>query len=309
MDIEERLAAAAGAVREQELLTGRVADLGERIAAAEETVHQRATDLVEEDLDVRRLEGVSFSRVVAAIRRSRDSDLDRERAEREVASYRLDEACAALDDLQRDRAAVTARLDTLAGVRAEWAAALAAKEGQLTGPAAAELAAIAAERGRLTHDRTEIAEALRAAAAAGDALARAADSLASASAWSSYDTFFGGKGLSSMVKQDHMADAQRHAAAAQARLVTLAAELDDVPGARHISAELHLDGLTSFADIFFDNIFTDWAIDGRIQRARAQTDAAQREVAAVVVRLNRRSELAHARLTELGHRRVALLAG
>ncbi|MDQ1646812.1 MAG: hypothetical protein QOJ50_2996, partial [Cryptosporangiaceae bacterium] len=308
MDIEERLAAAAGAVREVELLTGRLAELGKRIAAAEEIVNQRATDLVEEDRDVRRLDGVSFSRIVAAVRRSRDSDLERERAERDIASYRLDEACDALADLERDRDAVTARLDGLAGARAEWRAALAAKESQLTGPAAAELADIAAERGRITRDRTEIAEALRAAAAAEDALARADASLASAGGWSTYDTFLGGEGLSSMVKQDHMADAQRHAAAAQARLVTLAAELGDVPGAGRITAELNLDGLTSFADIFFDNIFTDLAIDGRIRRAREQTDAVRREVAAVVARLRSRSAQGDTRLTELGRRRVALLA-
>jgi hypothetical protein len=113
--------------------------------------------------------------------------------------------------------------------------------------------------------------------------------------------------LSSTVKQDHMADAQRHAAAAQARLVTLAAELADVPGAGLITAELHLDGLTSFADIFFDNIFTDLAIDGRIRRASEQTDAVRREVAAVVDRLRRRDQRGNARLTELGQRRVALL--
>ncbi|MDQ1653928.1 MAG: hypothetical protein QOI35_3128, partial [Cryptosporangiaceae bacterium] len=160
-----------------------------------------------------------------------------------------------------------------------------------------------------TRDRTEIAEALRAAAAAEDALGRADASLASADGWSTYDTFLGGKGLSSMVKQDHMADAQRHAAAAQARLVTLAAELGDVPGAGRFTAELNLGGLTSFADVFFDNIFTDLAIDGRIRRVRDQTDAARREVAAVVRRLHRRSEHGDARLTELGRRRVALLAG
>ena len=88
--------------------------------------------------------------------------------------------------------------------------------------------ALAGERGRLHGELTEIAEAQQAAAEATDALKQVRSRLGSASAWSAYDTFFGGGAIASAVKHSRLDDAADAAARADQCLAVLRTELADV---------------------------------------------------------------------------------
>ncbi|SCG70919.1 hypothetical protein [Micromonospora inositola] len=69
-----------------------------------------------------------------------------------------------------------------------------------------------------------------------------------------------------LVGQAGQVEAASRAAAA------LRTELADLPGV-WLAPELHVNGLTRFADIFLDNIFIDLAVRGRIRQARADRHA------------------------------------
>ena len=94
--IQQELEAALQAVAEHERVRGRLAR-----ARQEEEVAQAATvrarqDLATEETGVRRLESYSPTRIWAALRGSRDADLDREQAERQAAEYAVARAKARL---------------------------------------------------------------------------------------------------------------------------------------------------------------------------------------------------------------------
>src|SRR5262249_41950619 len=150
-------------------------------------------------------------------------------------------------------------------------AALDAKERYLrqsADPRGGDLLRLAQERGRLAGELRETTEALQAAQAALDALAQVTDRLGSAENWSTYDTWFGGGAIASSVKHSRLDEAANAAAAADRRLAVLRTELAVVGDPGLTAPQLAIGGGTRFADVWFDNIFTDLAVGERIRQAQ-----------------------------------------
>ena len=311
-DIEERLAAAAARLRGHDLTAAQVTGLGQRRDALAAEVAARRTALSGEQRDVERLESLSLTRVLASLTGSRDDRLAREQAEAQAAQYRVAEAEAQLGAVQRDWEVARARLAELATAPADHAAVLAEKERYLRGtddPRGRRLLELAEERGRLTGEAHEVAEALVAATAARDALAAVQASLDSASGWSTYDTFFGGGALSSVIKHSRLDEAARQAAHADRALLALRTELADVGGVASTAPQLVIDGLTRFVDVWFDNVFTDFAVRGRIKQAQENVGYSTRAVRQVARQLGQRDAAIRTRLSGIEADRLAVLTG
>jgi hypothetical protein len=309
-DIEQRLTAAAEALREYEVAARRGADLrGRQEAMAAQLAALRAAS-ADEQRDVDRLEGVTLTRVLASLRGARDDALARERAEADAARYQVAQAQARLDAVHREYDATQERLSRLTGAPRAFAALLEEKEERLrtsADPRGARLLEFAGERGRLAAELREVGEALRAAAQARHALSEVLDRLGSASGWSTYDTFFGGGALSSAVKHSRLDEAAQAAAQADRCLAVLRTELADVNGMTFTAPQLVVTGLTRFVDIWFDNIFTDLAVRDRIKQAQRNVAQSMRLVHDVAGRLNQRAAQAHARLATIDTERTNLL--
>ena len=127
-DIEEQLAKAAEAVREHEVTAQRCADLRARCQELENQLVDLRAKQVDEDKDVERLEGLSLTRVLVSLRGNRNDTLARERAEADAARYRVAEARARLEAVQREYAAAQHRRSTLDGAPGEYRTALDDKE-------------------------------------------------------------------------------------------------------------------------------------------------------------------------------------
>ncbi|WP_309135804.1 hypothetical protein, partial [Cellulomonas sp.] len=146
-----------------------------------------------------------------------------------------------------------------------------------------------------------------AAAQAADALDAAADELRSANGWSTYDTFFDGGLVASMVKHDRLDRAADLVRRADAALAHLGVELGDL-GERGVEG-IGVDGMTRTLDIWFDNIVTDLSVRNRIAEARDRVHAARRAVRQVATRLDARASDVETRLAELTARRERVLLG
>lgn len=94
---------------------------------------------------------------------------------------------------------------------------------------------------------------------------------------------FGGGLISDIAKYSHLDDAQRQINGLQRSLSRFRTELSDVDIRADIQVEV--DGFLRFADVFFDNIFTDWAVLDRIRRAQSQVRDAESAVRAILYRL------------------------
>ena len=294
-DIEGRLAAAAQAMHEYDSCTRHRSELSARETQMAADLASAQAQYSSEERDVERLEGMSFSRVFASLRGSRDDALARERAEADAARYRTSDAESRLAAVRGELASVDGRLSQLATAPAEYADALNEKETFLvhsTDPRGHRLMELADERGRLSAAVGEMQAALQAAQAADQALAQVQDRLGSASNWSTYDIVFGGGMIGNAVKHQRMDEAAQAAAEADRRLATLRTDLTHMSAVDPTAPGLQVSSGLRFVDIFFNNIFTDLAVAHQIGQAQANVSQAVQFVAEVRDRLN--DQIAHA---------------
>ena len=301
--MHEELEAAFDAVAEHERVSGRLARAREAAEGARAAAVETREKLALEAADVRALESFSPTRIWATLRGRRDTDLDREQAEKQAAEYAVARADAWVQTSHDEVRRAEAELAALGDVVGRRERALAAKEDWLIvagGATSAELTRIAGEMAHARSQATEVAEAAAAGDRAASCLAQAARRLGSAGGWAFNDTFFGGGIFGDAMKYDHMDQAQRLLHEADHALRRFAVELADV-GLQVTVRGLAVDGLTQTFDVWFDNVFTDWAVKARIDEAARRTD----EAAQLVDQLRRR--LAD-RARELADRQVSLAA-
>ncbi len=310
-DMAQRLGAAAAAMREHDTALARHRQLKQSLADADSRVLALSQAHTAEVRDVERLEALTLTRVLATLRGTRDDALARVRAEADAAAYRLARARADADALQQEADTVAGRLTSLAAAPKRYAEALDDRERLLAAsgdPRSARLLELAEARGRLDGEAKEIREAQHAATGAQEAVDELAKILGSADGWSAYDTFFGGGMISSSIKHDRLEEAATVAAFADRRLTALNSELADVPGGVAVG-RLQITELTRFADIWFDNIFTDLAVRDQIKQAQLRAELCGGQVATVQRRLAERLARVHAALADNAAERERMLTG
>ncbi|HVQ87609.1 MAG TPA: hypothetical protein VMT88_05440 [Actinomycetes bacterium] len=167
----------------------------------------------------------------------------------------------------------------------DLAAAREAASSALTGPNAELAQAALAEA-------NELAEALFAAQSAHLAATGVNSELSTAGKWSTYDTFFGGGMIASMMKQESVQSADDASQPLVNSLTMLRSELQDLNAPTAYFA-VQTNDLTASLDVWWDNIFSDLTMARRI-------DDAQLRVQRLLVGLD---QLA----AQLGERRQAAL--
>jgi len=281
-----------------------------RRESARQRVDSARTDLAGERTDVEALESVSMTRILAGLRGSRSADLDRERAEGAAAQYVLADAEARAATEEREVAALESRIAEYGDLDARQAGLLRLREQEIAAdPAAAvtttRLAELAERMGVAEAQEVQLAEADTAGRQAWDALQQAARHLGSAGSWATYDTFFGGGMVADMVKHDKLDKAQALMRQADAALGRLAAELADV-GIGAVG-EIGISEMTRAFDIWFDNIFSDWAVRDRIDQAARRVEELSRAVGGVGEELTRRRAATAGELVAAREERERLL--
>jgi hypothetical protein len=290
-EVQAALEAALAAESERQGRLARAARAVQVERDARTAVDRAREQLVSEAADVQRLESYSTTRIWAALRGSRDADLDRELAEQQAAEYAVARAESWLRVAREEAQRATGELAALGDVAAQRRRALAAKEAWLTTAdpeVGRELSRLADEIARTRATLAEVLEAAVAAERAAVRLDAALRMLGSAGDWATYDTFLGGGMLGDAVKYDRMDKAQRLLHDADQALRHLAVELQDV-GASAVE-RLAVDGLTQTFDVWFDNIFSDWSVRSRIAdatRKAARTADAVQEIRTRLARQER----------------------
>lgn len=259
---------AAEARHQGDVLQGRLSSVNAQLDEQERRVAELREQLDDATEDVARLESFSWVRIVATLRGSQASDLEREKAERDAARYSVAEAEARRDVTSREAASLRAQLDDLGDVDSDYGAALAAVQQSMQaarGPGAERLVEITEKRGALAAEATEIGEAQAAGLAARDLLIHAEQLLRSARGWADWDTFAGGGFFTDMMKYDKIEQVSRVLHQADVALGTFSRELADV--GRTEVAGVDVGTLTRTFDVWFDNLFADLEVRRRIRAA------------------------------------------
>lgn len=269
--------------REDTAVLGR---LQKQESACARTAEQRLREWDKEHRDVERMERVSLSSVWASLRGTKEEDLRREKAEEQTALLKLQEAERLLEEVQAEIEERHRRLQETDGCEQRYDALLREKEQvyRHRDPAlAARLAELEREKLDITARRRELLEAQDAGRQALGSIQSALGSLDSAAGWSTWDVLGGGL-ISDVMKYSHMDEAQRLMESAQSALRRYQAELADV--AMTASFDLQPGGLTRTMDIFFDNIFSDWAVRDRIGQSSNHLAYVENQVGRIQVQLD-----------------------
>lgn len=309
MNPDEALTAAIANRAEAATRRARIEAARQRLEETRATLEARSAAAAAEETDVERLEHLSWTSVVARLSGHYADDVERETAERDAARYARREAEVRHQQAEAELAAATSRLRELGDTEAAYTAALAAKETWLGSHPSAQgtrLAEIAERRGVLEAELRETDEAAKAGVAAHERLAEALQLLSSAGSWATWDTFGGGGLITDMVKRGKMDAAVDEMRRSELSLRSFAAELADL----NVEAVKPLDlgfALSTF-DVWFDNIFSDWAVRSRIQDAEQQVRQVAAQVRSVVEGLKERRRGISVELGGLATERERLLS-
>jgi hypothetical protein len=305
--VEQQVAAAAQAVHELKAASSRIAELSARHQQLSDQLAAAQSQVKVDQHQVRSLDGLTLTHVMAALHGSREDKLARAGAEADKAAFQAAELTRQVQAVETELRAAQDQASSLAGAPDQYERALTAKEQLLEQSGdlrAHELLSLADDRGRLTGELTEIADAERTAQAALTALGSVQDALSSASGWNTFDEFGGGM-LASMEKHSRLDQAANLAADADRQLATLRTELTSVG---QLAPQLTVGGGTRFVDICFNSIFTDMAFSAHIGQAQQNTAEAVQTVSGVQQRLQEQRSQAENQLEQIAERRQQLLA-
>lgn len=252
-----------------------------RIAAKLDELHTQQQELREtesklravrskEERDVERLEGGSLAALFYGMTGRKSEKLDKEQREAYEAAVRHDTVLGELEtmdyeiqQLERRKHSMNElenKLENAIRERKEWLKANCPEKAQDILDAEARIAGL---RGQLK----EIQEALEAGKSAKRTTEDIKKSLSSAESWGTWDVLGGGM-ITTMVKHSHLDEAQNQINVLQQRLRTFRTELVDVSFDSDI--QVQIDGFLRFADYFWDGIFSDWMVLGKIHDSQSQ---------------------------------------
>ncbi|WP_413377143.1 hypothetical protein [Paenibacillus taichungensis] len=268
-ELNEQLAVIKEKGRMYEKWNDRLEKLNQEEAEWKRKVQQRLEHLQKEQNDVDRLNSMTLSAFFYHLIGKKEDRLEKEELELMESKAEYDTACQMLTDIQEQRSHVQQELDGQRQYQfwqSDYKVLWGKKENDLL-EKDAELQQMAEDREHLSGELQELNEADREGQYLLDALERAEKALSSAGNWGVYDMMGGGM-ISTHIKRSRMDDAQVAIMDAGRRLRRFQKELEDVKMAVH--TELHLGGLLSFADYFFDNLFVDWMVQDKIRKAETQ---------------------------------------
>lgn len=269
-------------------LSTEISALEDQRASLATRVQQLKEETYQEQLDVDKLENFSAAKLFAQIMGNLDERLEKERSELYAAALRYDSARQELHAVEADLAARREELSLLGNCEAEYDRLLEARARELRqdpqSPAARRLLALEERQAQLASREKELQEAIQAGYDALSDISSIESALSSAEGWGTWDVFGGGL-ISDMAKYSHLDDAQRQINGLQRSLSRFRTELADVDIRTGIQIEV--DSFLRFADYFFDNIFTDWAVLDRIRRTQSQIHEVDGSVRTILSHLER----------------------
>lgn len=265
-DLNARMAELKEKGRNQEKWQQRLKNLKQELTGLQEERNRWQKKLAAEEEDVRKLSSMSVSNLLATLLGNKAEKLDREQQEVLEAKMRYDAAEAAVRDMERQIVEIERKLLELGSWKNEYERVFQAKERKIL-EEDGELRELAEREAVLTVQLKEVDEALQAGRSALHDLNAAKEDLRSAKNWGTYDMLGGGM-LSTHIKHSRIDEAMDHVTAARQSLRVYQRELSDVGAS--ISMDLEIGGLLKFADYFFDDIFSDWMVQGRINNGLNQ---------------------------------------
>lgn len=267
-EIDQAIEALTAAQARRKQLDAQIEELhrqrGERQAKVDET----AQSFRKEQDDVDKLEKGGVHAFLLTLIGHTEERLDKERREALAAKLQYDQARSDLEYLENKLNGLIRERDGLRDAP-EQLEALWTEKAELVktmgGQTGARLVELDRQLSDVTHQQKELEEALSAGENAKRLLGQVQDDLDSARSWGTWDMLGGGL-IATMAKYDRLDSAQSSIRAAQRALSDFRTELADVSQLQ--VPNIQIGEFATFADYFFDGIFSDWYVQSSIKTAQ-----------------------------------------
>lgn len=269
----------------QHQLQSRKRELKKQLEVLAERERELQAQCVAEQADVDRLNGRSLAAWFYAVTGQKAEKLEKEQREAYEAAVRHDAVERELKSVTQDLCSTDMELRELAGCEQRYRDVAAQKKEairQAGGVSAERIDQLEAMLLQCEQMRRELREAVQAGNAAVTTAERILSELDTAEGWGTWDLLGGGL-VSDLVKHDHLDSAQSLVEDLQVRLRKFRTELTDV--SVQADLQVNIDGFLRFADFFFDDIFSSWAVLDHIGRSKAQVEQVRNQVQEILRKL------------------------
>ncbi|MEG0132604.1 MAG: hypothetical protein RSA29_06670 [Clostridium sp.] len=270
------------------VLEGKLSKMKIQLEADEKELKELKSNLKKEHRDVEKLEKLSLANLIATVMKNKDEKLEKEEHEYLMAKIKYDDQSAKIALLGENIINIQDRLDILKDCESEYRVLLNKKLSIIKAQGKAD------ERIRLAELECEIDEILRAEKEIeeADAIGRnllwevksAEKSLEGAKSWGIWD-IAGGDLISSMAKHGKINEAEEHFRKVSNLLRRFNKELGDVS-----IESISFSSTTMAFDLFFDNIFTDFSVQNKINDALNNIVALRQRVEDILNKLSNERE-------------------
>lgn len=306
-EIDQAIEALTAAQARRKQLDAQIDELyrqrGERQAKVDETAQR----FRKEQDDVDKLELGGIHAFLLTLTGHKEERLDKERREALAAKRQYDQARSDLEYLENKLHSLIRERDDLRDAP-EQLEALWAEKAELVkamgGQTGARLVELDRQLAGVTHQQKEVQEALSAGENAKRLLGQVQDDLDSARSWGTWDMLGGGL-IATMAKHDRLDSAQSSIRAAQRALSDFRTELADVSQLQ--VPNIQIGEFATFADYFFDGIFSDWYVQSSIKKAQEGVSEVHMKLTAALRTLTAASQELNDQQASLEREREELL--
>nr|WP_144920872.1 hypothetical protein [Paenibacillus bovis] len=293
--LQERQMELTMKINERNRIKRRLESAEQQLKEATATRDRLRAQLTKEQQDIAKLGKFSFSNLINNWTGKWDEKMEKEMAEAAEAELKYNEAEKTLIDLkaETDRLRKAYQNPDYQFIDEDWADFLKEKETWLRQHdtiASKTLQKIADERVTLRSMLREFDEARDAGHKAIRTIDAAIDKLNNAEGLSTWDTFLGGGMLVSALKYSEVNSSDDLIHRAQRALRHFETELMDIQNFATESFKVNQNDIFTFTDVFFDNIFSDWAVHSRITEAKGKLNGVLQDVRRVMDQLMRKKD-------------------
>ncbi|WP_415349147.1 hypothetical protein [Clostridium perfringens] len=264
-DLNEKIKECRENIALKEILEKRNLSLENELNSKEKELGELEKRLNKELKDVQKLKSLSFSNLISNILRNKDEKLEKEESEYLEAKLKYDNFKFKVEKLRYDVEENNNRLGQLINIEGKYKDLISEKRElvkKFNLNIRDEIIEIENEIKDLLSNKTEISEALREANNCLMISEETLKSLRGAKNWGIYDIVGGGM-ISSAIKHNRIDDAKTYMERLSYSVDRLNKELGDVDTSI-FNEGLNISGFSYTFDIFFDNIFSDFSVQGEI---------------------------------------------
>lgn len=261
------------------------AELTEQRSSLLDQVSKLKEASIKEQADVDKLEGGSLAAFFYNVIGKMDEKLTKEREEAYAAAVKYDTANKELQAVEADLEKNEKELDGLKGCEKQYEELLLSKKEVMKNSGHWAMEKVFEFEQRITYlnnQDKELEEAIAEGRRAADMAEGVLSSLKSAESWGTFDVLGGGI-IADALKYDELNNAQMQIENLQEQLRRFRTELVDVT----LDSEMNvnIDSFLQFADWFWDNIFTDWAVLDKIHNSQNQVENTRCQIELVMQKL------------------------